>query len=328
MADPNNPVVQTDPMTVPTITNLAAPAPTAGLLTNAQTSTAQINPASSGPAQQASVNKWNVDAPQTVQGQISGIIAQNSPLMQQAQTTALDQMNQRGLLNSSMAIGAGHQAVYNAALPIATADAATYAKSAGFNADASNTIGVSNTAAANQALEANAARTQQANLVNQQSVNANVAKQMDEAFLAATNNADNETKLKLQTLDANTKIALTNTEANNKAILQSSASASDLYKQVTVNIANIASNKDMDPTYKQSMIDQQMNVLQNGLFVQGKFAPLDLSKLVDFSGTGNSAPTPEQQTATAAQQQSAAAAPPQQNNPSGGQTINGNGGQS
>jgi hypothetical protein len=310
MADPNNPVVQTDPMKVPTATNLAAPPPTGGLLNNAQASTAQINPASSGPAQQASVNKWNVDAPQTVQGQISGIIAQNSPLMQQAQSTALDQMNQRGLLNSSMAIGAGQQAVYNAAMPIAQADAATYAKSAGFNADAANTIGVSNTAAQNQALEANAARTQQAGLANQQSLNANVGKQMDEAFQAATANVDNATKLQLQTIDANTRISLSNTEANNKAILQSSAAASDLYKQTSVNIANIMSNKDMDPTYKQQLINQQMNVLQNGLFVQGKFAPLDLSKLVDFSGTGTSAPAPEQQTATAAQQQAAAAPPP------------------
>jgi hypothetical protein len=307
MADPNNPVVQTDPMKVPTATNLAAPPPTGGLLNNAQASTAQINPASSGPAQQASVNKWNVDAPQTVQGQISGIIAQNSPLMQQAQSTALDQMNQRGLLNSSMAIGAGQQAVYNAAMPIAQADAATYAKSAGFNADAANTIGVSNTAAQNQALEANAARTQQASLANQQSLNANVGKQMDEAFQAATANVDNATKLQLQTIDANTRISLSNTEASNKAILQSSAAASDLYKQTSVNIANIMSNKDMDPTYKQQLINQQMNVLQNGLFVQGKFAPLDLSKLVDFSGTGTSAPAPEQQ---AAQQQAAAAPPP------------------
>jgi hypothetical protein len=284
------------------------PTPDEGLVTNARNSTQMVSPVTSGPAQQTSVNKWNVDAPQTVQGQIDGIIAKNSPPMQQAQTNALDQMNQRGLLNSSMAIGAGQQAVYNAALPIAQADAATYAKSAGFNADAANTVGISNTGEQNKFTELNAARSQEANLSNQRMINANVAKQMDEQFLAATNNADNETKLKLQTLDANTKIALTNTEANNKAILQSSASASDLYKQVTVNIANIAANKDMDPTYKQSMIDQQMNVLQNGLFVQGKFAPLDLSKLVDFSGTGNSAPTPEQQAAT--QQQAAAAAPP------------------
>jgi hypothetical protein len=55
---------------------------------------------------------WSVDnSNQTVQNQLKGIIEANSPLMQQARTNALQAMNQRGLVNSSMAIGAGQDAV-------------------------------------------------------------------------------------------------------------------------------------------------------------------------------------------------------------------------
>lgn len=81
-------------------------------------------------------------ATQTVQGQIEGIIAADSPLMQQAATTARQGMNQRGLLNSSMAIGAGQDAVIRQALPIAQQDAGTFY-------DANKT----NVGAENQALE-------------------------------------------------------------------------------------------------------------------------------------------------------------------------------
>lgn len=60
---------------------------------------------------------------QTVEGRVGGIVQKDSPLMQLAATSADQQMNRRGLRNSSLAVGAGQQAVLNAALPIANADA-------------------------------------------------------------------------------------------------------------------------------------------------------------------------------------------------------------
>ena len=79
---------------------------------------------------------WNTNPSQMVQGQLTNIIASDSPLIQQAKTGALQQMNQRGLINSSMAIGAGQDAVIRNALPIAQQDATTNANSAQFNANA------------------------------------------------------------------------------------------------------------------------------------------------------------------------------------------------
>jgi len=81
----------------------------------------------------------NVNAKQdTVQGQIQGIIDKNSPLMRSAATRARQGVNQRGLVNTSMGIQAGQQAVIDSALPIADRDAATYFDANKTSVDARN----------------------------------------------------------------------------------------------------------------------------------------------------------------------------------------------
>jgi hypothetical protein len=54
---------------------------------------------------------------------VQGLIAANSPLMQQANQRGLNTANARGLLNSSIAAGAAQGAVMDRAVPIATATA-------------------------------------------------------------------------------------------------------------------------------------------------------------------------------------------------------------
>lgn len=75
---------------------------------------------------------------ETVSGQLTQLTSQDSPLMQQARTQAKQQMNQRGLLNSSMAVGASQQAAYNAALPLAEADASAYRAAGDYNTQQMN----------------------------------------------------------------------------------------------------------------------------------------------------------------------------------------------
>lgn len=64
-----------------------------------------------------------------VANQFNNLIADDSPLMQMARTSALQGMNQRGTMNSSMTQTAADLAAYQAALPIAQQDASTYATS-------------------------------------------------------------------------------------------------------------------------------------------------------------------------------------------------------
>jgi hypothetical protein len=91
--------------------------------------------------------QWQNTSDQTVQGQLTGIIGQNSPLIQQARTRALEGMNDRGLINSSMAQTAADSAAYNAALPIAQADASQASKVAGTNVQNINNQNIANTEA-------------------------------------------------------------------------------------------------------------------------------------------------------------------------------------
>ena len=63
---------------------------------------------------------------ETVQGQVNNIMTAGNPLLERAKTNAAQAANQRGLLNTSMGIQAGQEAMLSAALPMAQADAASY----------------------------------------------------------------------------------------------------------------------------------------------------------------------------------------------------------
>jgi len=82
---------------------------------------------------QAKPSMGGVTSDQTVQGQMTGLMNSENPLMQRAMTRASAAANKRGLLNSSMGVQAGQEAALTAALPIAQADAATNAKQAQLN---------------------------------------------------------------------------------------------------------------------------------------------------------------------------------------------------
>lgn len=92
---------------------------------------------------QASADTYNadqitVDPKSTVSGQMEGLLSQSNPYIGRARTRAAQTANSRGLLNSSMAAGAGEAAAIDAAMPIATQDAQTYGQSQLANQQATN----------------------------------------------------------------------------------------------------------------------------------------------------------------------------------------------
>jgi len=113
------------------------------------------------------VDKRAINQPtETVAGQMNSLLGQDSTYLQAARGRAAQQSNARGLLNSSMAAGAGEKAAIESALPIATADAATYGKAADYNVSTSNAVRTANAGAANDA--AGQQRTIDANAGTQQ----------------------------------------------------------------------------------------------------------------------------------------------------------------
>lgn len=191
---------------------------------------------------------------QTVQGQIENIIAKDSPLMQQAQTRAAQAANARGLLNSSIAVGAGQDAVINAALPIAQQDATA------FNQAMTNTQN-----AKNAALNFNASQTNAINQANTEAINKSFA----DAFTANASYANiqlnNANAITVANIDANTKQALGLLDAQNKQLLQTNNSAAQAYVQAVQGIANIQMSSTMSREAKDAATASQLNMLNEQL---------------------------------------------------------------
>lgn len=101
-------------------------------------------PQATGMVATAETTPWDVTPDQLVENRTNNIIKADSPLMQQARGGAMQQMNERGLVNSSLAVGAAQDAVMSKAIEIAKPDAQTYADSAQFNAGAKNTASMFN----------------------------------------------------------------------------------------------------------------------------------------------------------------------------------------
>ena len=117
-------------------------------------------------AQLSNPTSWNITPNQTVAGQLNMDLNSNSPLMQQANNQGLITANARGLLNSSIASQAAEGAMISAATPIATADAATNANAASYNANQNNTFAADNVNAQNTAAGTNADATNVSNNAN------------------------------------------------------------------------------------------------------------------------------------------------------------------
>jgi hypothetical protein len=242
---------------------------------------------------------------QTVQGQLQGIIAANSPLLQQAEAQARQQMNQRGLLNTSMAVGAGQEAVIKQALPIATQDATLFANQAKYNADiatsaaqfeaaAKNTAFGADKAAQDAAAQFKAAAENASSANYTKDVNTTMSQMMDQSLKIGLANADNATRLQIQQIDADTRKYLMDTEAIYKNKMQASASATDLYVNITKSIATIMADPNLDVDAKQAAVNLQKGYLSSGLDILGQTSGVEgIDALLDFSSDTTTTTKPE-----------------------------------
>jgi len=209
-----------------------------------------VTPPTAAPATYTAGQRTVDAGNETVAGQMQGLIQENAPLMQMARTSANQQMNSRGLLNSSMAVTASDQAAYQAALPIAQADASVY-----------DTNAKQNLAYQNEALKTNTS-----------AINDMTGRNLSASIEAMKTNMDAATKTQLATI-----------EADYKTTMQNSATASEMYKQTVKNISDIQANKDMSLTAKQAAVDNQYYLLKQGFEIAGAIGNMNLGSLLDFS---------------------------------------------
>jgi hypothetical protein len=139
-------------------------------------------------------------ATETVQGQMQGLLAANSPYMELARQNALATANGRGLLNTSIAAGAGEKAAIESALPIANADAQLYMQQSMANQNAQNQAGQFNTAEQNALVKAQY-QTMLQDILNQNNVQYDMEKMsFDEGIKTRLTALQQDYAVELETL--------------------------------------------------------------------------------------------------------------------------------
>lgn len=223
--------------------------------------------------------KLDVDPRSTVQYQLNNVIGSDSPLNAQATTFADQQSNKRGLLNSSIAVGAAQDALIKNALPIATQDANTYANAGTLNVNSENNA---------RQFGANATNAESLARIQSDASMSIADKNTASAQIIAHGN--NETSLAVQKLDDNSKMALANLSDTNQQLLQTNVNAADMYKQYVVNMANISASTTMGAEAKATALHNQLNALNAALQAIGEVSKLDLSRYFQANDLDTSEP--------------------------------------
>ena len=229
----------------------------------------------------------------TVAGQIKNIIGEDSPLIQGARTRATQESNRRGLMNSSIAVGAGESAVHNVALPIAQQDAQTHFQAKQLNQNAGNTAnqftaGATNTGAG-QVLQGQQTKelsaqdaAQREKLLAQQSQTEKELQTLKGGQETDLTKLRGTLDVQLQALKGDQASRLTQMEADNKGLLQTSASATTLYTNIANNMSKIMADTNLTPEDKQIAIDRHIDFIQGGLAIIGSVAGYNLTELLSF----------------------------------------------
>lgn len=238
-------------------------------------------------AKAATQTAWDVAGNQTVQGQLDSILSKDSKLNQLAATDAMAQVNRRGLLNSSMAVEAGQNAVIRNALPIALQDAQTFATAGQSNAVEANRISTFNTGESNTTDRFNTAETNKVGMFNVGE--ANTTSRFDTSEANKVNMANAQNELALQR-DANAVAAAsaaaaeaakrTSGENANSAI----SSANQKYQTVR---AGIQADQNMTTESKARAIAELDANQVSYLNTFKTLAVAGISNLLDFSGMAN-----------------------------------------
>lgn len=260
MADPTSGLLQTAP--TPNTSTTATPPPLdaqapqlpAGAVPQPGDATAAQGTATLATPNTYTATPYKVDpSTMTVAGNVDAITRAGSPLMDFAKGQADQSMNERGLLNSSIAEQARQNAVLQTALPIAQQDAATY------NQAMTNTANAQNTASQFNAQSENAASLNNSQVATNTSLTN--AGQQNQVLLNLLNT---KTQGALAQLSTDTQMAVSQLTANNQLLLQTNGNATDMFSSVVKNLAGIAADPNMTPQAKQAATNAQLNMLNQG----------------------------------------------------------------
>lgn len=200
----------------------------------------------------------------TVQGRMEGLLSQGSQYMKLAESKANEVSNQRGLLSSTMAVGAAQRANIEAALPIASQDAATFDlrersnqgylnQADQFNAGQDQQMELANMESENQAGQFNAGASQQASEFNASQANQMLQQQWSQESAQAHEQT-------MASLNAQLEQGLIDSKAFANLRGQYLDSFTSVVNESNINISEIQSNANIPAEEKTKMIENQIKM--------------------------------------------------------------------
>ncbi len=187
--------------------------------------------ANAAPSAQLAGHQTSIGSDSLVENRLTGLLNSDNPYMQQAETRGLQQANARGLISSSLAVGAVEGARINAALPIAQQDASLYGQS---NLQDS-------------------AYTQQGNLNTQTYQNTSNLNNQQGQINSQLASHQGQINSQLNEQSAATQF-------QNQSSLQAQSSIQSMQNQLAVTIGNIQTDPNMSPQQRDDAIQTQLSI--------------------------------------------------------------------
>lgn len=249
----------------------------------------------------ADLNTLELNPNESVEKRYTGLLQSQNPLIEQARTSGMQQAAQRGLLNSSIAIGAAEDATHRAMLPIAQQDA-----------QLSGQYGLqkeSDTARSNLSQQ-EFGQTRQLQTQGEQARSALSAQEFGQQgqlqasdFTGRGNllsqegtqrmgeiNRQGELQKELAQFNATTAQANDQMRLQYQTLLQTSQTAAATYAGLQDQIAAILRDPNLDTASKQNAVNQAVNLARASLNLQAALAgaggvTVDTSGLLQPTGT-------------------------------------------
>lgn len=241
------------------------------------------------------------DESKGVEARIGRISSSGSPLMEMAETRAKQAANERGLLNSSIAVGAGQSAVLDAALPIASADASMYQQQSLANQQAKNVASGQNAQMRGQIgsqglslMESSRQANQQAGLAREQMGQQQRQFESGQQQQQRQFDAGQRMQRTLAQMDADTRLKMMDVEAGYRTQIAGNENISNAWGTTQQAISQIQNNPELDAGTKAQLINNQLGSFQSFSKFWQKVTggAVDVSDLLNF-GVQSAGPSRE-----------------------------------
>lgn len=240
------------------------------------------------------------DEEKGVEGRVASISSKGGPLMQLAQTRALQAANARGLSNSSMAVGAAQNAVLDAAMPIAQSDAAAFQQQQLQNQSALNAASSQNAQVRAQAgtegmrlgesaRQADAAEAGVNNRFNAGEQNAQSRFNAEQQNTLMRQAMDQQFRATQAQLDRDQQVAMEELRGQWDMEIQANEKLSGAWGTMMDSINQIQMNPDLDAETKKTLVENTLAQFNAYATWSSKVSGVDVGDLLNF---GTAAPAP------------------------------------